>query len=234
VASPGEEDGNEGALVAEGLVQEYPTPAGPLRVLDGVDLTLARGQALAVTGPSGSGKSTLLHLLGTLEPPTSGRIRLDGQDPSRLSDRGLAAFRNRHVGFIFQDHCLLPQCSALENVLVPTVVAERADDYEARARHLLGLVGLGDRHDHRPAALSGGERQRVAVARALILQPTLLLCDEPTGNLDRDKGEAVADLILDLHRRQGTVLVVVTHSEALAERFERRERLVAGRFVAGR
>jgi lipoprotein-releasing system ATP-binding protein len=226
-------DGRAGgsALVVEGLVKEYLTPAGALRVLDGVDLKLARGQAMAVTGPSGSGKSTLLHLLGTLEPPTSGSVRLVGQDPFQLSPRDLAAFRNRHVGFVFQDHCLLPQCSALENVLVPTVVADRAADHEARARALLEQVGLADRLDHRPAALSGGERQRVAVARALILEPTLLLCDEPTGNLDHDTGEAVAGLLLDLHRRLGTVLVVVTHSGALAARFERRQRLVGGRFV---
>ncbi len=219
------------ALVVEGLAKEYVTPAGVLRVVDGVDLSLSRGQALAVMGPSGSGKSTLLHLLGTLEPPTAGTVRLGGQDPYQLSPRALAAFRNRHVGFVFQDHCLLPQCSALENVLVPTVVAAQAADYPARARALLELVGLGDRLDHRPAALSGGERQRVAVARALILEPTLLLCDEPTGNLDHDTGEAVAGLLLDLHRRLSTVLVVVTHSEALAARFERRQRLVGGRFV---
>jgi len=219
------------ALVVERLVKEYPTPAGALRVLDGVDLRLTRGQAMAVTGPSGSGKSTLLHLLGTLEPPTSGTVRLGGQDPFQLSPGELAAFRNRHVGFVFQDHCLLPQCSALENVLVPTVVAAQAADYPARARALLEQVGLADRIGHRPAALSGGERQRVAVARALILEPTLLLCDEPTGNLDHDTGESVAALLLDLHRRLRTVLLVVTHSEALAARFDRRQRLIAGRFV---
>src|SRR5687767_1076955 len=182
-------------------------------------------------GPSGSGKSTLLYILGALEPPTSGGVTLDGQNPFTLGERELAAFRNREVGFIFQDHCLLPQCSVLENVLTPTLVARRdgGDDYGARAQALLEQVGLAERLHHRPAELSGGEKQRAALARALMMRPTLLLCDEPTGNLDRKAAERVASLLLELHRAQQTVLVVVTHSAELAERFPVRYRLTEQR-----
>ncbi len=180
-------------------------------------------------GPSGSGKSTLLHILGTLDTPTAGRVTLDGKDPFALGDRALAAFRSREIGFVFQDHCLLPQCSALENVLVPTLVAAAPAGHEARARELLARVGLGDRLDHRPAELSGGEKQRVALARALVLKPRLLLCDEPTGNLDGASAEAVADLLLELHAQERSVLIVVTHSGELAQRFPDRRRLVDGR-----
>jgi lipoprotein-releasing system ATP-binding protein len=193
-----------------------------------VSFELAPGEGLAVTGPSGSGKSTLLHVLGALDPPTAGRVTLDGRDPYTLPERELAAFRNRTVGFVFQDHCLLPQCSALENVLVPTLVAGGGDAHEARARALLEEVGLGGRLEHRPAQLSGGEKQRVALARALILKPGLLLCDEPTGNLDAQSADQVGSLLVDLHRRQGAILVVVTHSEALAARLPRRAVLQAG------
>src|SRR4051795_6136294 len=156
-------------LVVENLTKEYPTRSGSLSVLTGVNLTLDAGEALAVMGPSGSGKSTLLHILGTLDAPTAGRIELDGVDPFALPEPQLAAFRNRHVGFVFQDHHLLPQCSVLENVLVPVLVGPRdGEDFAARARQLRDRVGLSGRLDHRPAELSGGERQRVAVARALI------------------------------------------------------------------
>jgi lipoprotein-releasing system ATP-binding protein len=179
-------------------------------------------------GPSGSGKSTLLYILGTLEPPTSGEVRLDGRDPFTLSEPALAAFRNRQVGFVFQDHCLLPQCSVLENVLTPTLVSGDAGKYLDRARALLEQVGLAARAEHRPAQLSGGERQRVALARALVLEPALLLCDEPTGNLDRHTADSVATLLLDLHRRQNTILVVVTHSAELAARLPRRWSLLEG------
>jgi lipoprotein-releasing system ATP-binding protein len=209
--------------------KEYPTPRGPLTILSGISLSLSRGEALAVMGPSGSGKSTLLYILGTLEPPTSGTLLLDGRDPFRLGERELAAFRNKHVGFVFQDHCLLPQCSLLENVLAPTLVAEAKDDYPARARELLEAVGLAGRLHHRPAELSGGEKQRAALARALVMRPTLLLCDEPTGNLDKHSAASVADLLLDLHRRQETILVVVTHSAELAERLPHRRQLSDGR-----
>ncbi len=210
------------SLRVENLGKDFPTRSGPLSVLRGVNLELQRGDALAVMGPSGSGKSTLLHILGTLDRPTMGGIRLDGKDPFALSERDLADFRNRHIGFVFQDHHLLPQCSVLENVLIPTLVAD--DDREqvkAWARQLLDRVGLSQRLDHRPAELSGGERQRVAVARALIHRPVLLLADEPTGNLDRRTARAVGQLLLDLNREQQTILVAVTHSQELADGFPR-------------
>ena len=200
------------------LVKEYPTPRGPLRVLSGVSFDLAPGDAAAVMGPSGSGKSSLLYILGGLDAPTSGIVTLDGRNPFQLSPTELAAFRNKEIGFVFQDHCLLPQCTVLENVLIPTLVAPGTDD-NARARQLIDQVGLADRIDHRPAELSGGERQRVAIARALVREPHLLLCDEPTGNLDRASAENVASVLVDLHRAKNTILVVVTHSVPLAERF---------------
>jgi lipoprotein-releasing system ATP-binding protein len=188
-----------------------------------VDLDLRRGEALAVMGPSGSGKSTLLHILGTLDQPTSGNVRVDGKDPFALSERELADFRNRHIGFIFQDHHLLPQCSVLENVLIPTLVSRNAKEESplAWAHELLERVGLAGRLDHRPAELSGGERQRVAVARALVQRPILLLADEPTGNLDRRSAQAVGQLLLELHRQEQTILVAVTHSLELARTFPR-------------
>jgi lipoprotein-releasing system ATP-binding protein len=209
------------------LSKSYPSAAGTLTILDGVSLELTRGDAVCVLGPSGSGKSTLLFILGALEPPTSGQVTLAGQDPFALSEADRAAFRNRNVGFVFQDHCLLPQCSVLENVLLPAVVAP-AGDHAARARSLLEQVGLADRLDHRPGELSGGERQRTALARALVLSPTLLLCDEPTGNLDRKAADRVASMLLDLHAGQQTILVLVTHSLDLARRFPARLELVEG------
>jgi lipoprotein-releasing system ATP-binding protein len=215
-------------LEAIHLTKSYPSPAGDLTVLADVSLTLAAGAAAAITGPSGSGKSTLLYVLGALESPTSGVVRLDGRNPYELDPTALAAFRNRAVGFVFQDHSLLPQCSVLENVLTPTLVAGDARQRLDRARWLLEQVGLRSRADHRPAQLSGGERQRVAIARALILEPTLLLCDEPTGNLDRHTADSVAALLLDLHRQQGTILVVVTHSAELAARLPQRWQLAEG------
>jgi lipoprotein-releasing system ATP-binding protein len=202
------------------IAKEYPTPRGPLPILSGVSFALQRGDATAIMGPSGAGKSTLLYILGGLEQPTSGSVSLDGRNPFTLPEKDLAAFRNQSVGFIFQDHCLLPQCSVLENVLVPTLVAEHAlSGARDRARELLVQVGLGDRLDHRPAELSGGEKQRVALARALIREPLLLLCDEPTGNLDQASADVVASLLLELHRRQEAILIVVTHSAELAARF---------------
>jgi len=214
-------------LSVRDLSKKYPSGAGTLTILDGVSLELARGDAVCVLGPSGSGKSTLLFILGALEPPTSGQVTLAGQDPFALSEAERAAFRNRNVGFVFQDHCLLPQCSVLENVLLPAVVAP-AGDHAARARALLDQVGLADRLDHRPGELSGGERQRTALARALVLSPTLLLCDEPTGNLDRKAADRVASMLLDLHAAQRTILVLVTHSLDLARRFPVRLELVEG------
>jgi len=203
------------------LSKDYPAPRGPLRVLSDVSFELSPGDAAAITGPSGSGKSSLLYVLGRLEPPTSGTVTLDGSNPYQLSPAALAAFRNRHVGFVFQDHCLLPQCTVLENVLVPTLVGSSNGDL-ARARDLVARVGLADRIDHRPAELSGGERQRVAIARALIRNPRLLLCDEPTGNLDHAAATNVASILLDLHRAGETILVIVTHSAELAARLPAR------------
>jgi lipoprotein-releasing system ATP-binding protein len=212
------------------LRKEYPTRSGPLVVLNGVRLALARGESAAVMGPSGSGKSTLLHILGTLDRPTAGSVTLDGTDPFRLDDSALARFRNRRIGFVFQDHHLLPQFSVLENVLVPTLVNTDADpkETETYARQLLERVGLADRIEHRPAELSGGERQRVAVARALVQKPTLLLADEPTGNLDRRNAQHVGELLLDLHRQEQTVLLVVTHSAELARTFPTRFEMADG------
>jgi lipoprotein-releasing system ATP-binding protein len=196
-------------------------------------LELNRGAALAVMGPSGSGKSTLLHILGTLDRPTSGSVRLEGKDPFVLPERELADFRNRHIGFVFQDHHLLPQCSVLENVLIPTLVAsDHGGDSESWARELLERVGLSGRLEHRPAELSGGERQRVAVARALIQHPILLLADEPTGNLDRHTAQSVGRLLLDLHQQEQTVLVVVTHSSELARNFPRQLEMAEGTLQA--
>ena len=214
-------------LEVANLYKEYPTPQGPLAILSDVSLSLNRGEAVAIMGPSGSGKSTLLYILGALDTPTRGAVTLDGQDPFKLSEKRLAAFRNERVGFIFQDHCLLPQCTVIENVLAPTLVsASNGDDSAGRARELLEQVGLSGRLGHRPAELSGGEKQRVALARALIRRPLLLLCDEPTGNLDQRSAERVASLLLELHGRQETILVVVTHSAELAQKFPARYELV--------
>jgi lipoprotein-releasing system ATP-binding protein len=221
--------GRDSGLVAQKLTKIYDSPGGSLKVLDEVSFALNRGEAAAVTGPSGSGKSSLLYILGGLEPPTSGSVRVGDRDPYALDPDALANFRNRQVGFVFQDHCLLPQCTVLENVLVPTLVGEPDATALDRARTLLDQVGLGARLDHRPAALSGGEKQRVAIARALIRQPQIVLCDEPTGNLDADSADRVGELLLALHRQQNTVLMVVTHSDALARRFDRRWRLERGR-----
>jgi lipoprotein-releasing system ATP-binding protein len=222
-------------LKVERVSKSYPTPRGELRILTDVSLSLDPGQAAAIMGPSGSGKSTFLYIAGALEPPSSGTVTLGGQNPYALSEREQAAFRNERIGFVFQDHSLLPQCSVLENVLSPTLVARRparspnAD--EDRARALLEQVGLGERLDHRPAELSGGEKQRAALARALILEPQLLLCDEPTGNLDRVAAETVADLLLSLHAAREAILVVVTHSAALAAKFASRYEMAGGTLV---
>ena len=213
-------------LEVTNLSKEYPSPRGPLSILSGIALSLARGDAVSIMGPSGSGKSTLLYILGALEPPTMGTVTLDGRNPYQMGEAELAAFRNKQIGFVFQDHCLLPQCSVLENVLVPTLVAAPSNEHKERARRLLDQVGLSDRIEHRPAELSGGEKQRVALARALIREPLLLLCDEPTGNLDRHSAEAVASLLLELHGRQKTILVVVTHNAELAGRFPLKFQLI--------
>jgi lipoprotein-releasing system ATP-binding protein len=206
-------------LEVTNLSKDYPTPQGALQILSNVSLKLSRGDAVSIMGPSGSGKSTLLYIIGALEPPTSGSVALDGENPFQLDAKQLAAFRNKHTGFVFQDHCLLPQLTVLENVLTPALVAEANGDYTARARELLHQVGLSERLTHRPAELSGGEKQRVALARALIMNPLLLLCDEPTGNLDHKSAQTVAELLLALHRKQQTILIVITHSGELAAKF---------------
>jgi lipoprotein-releasing system ATP-binding protein len=219
-------------LIANGISKSYPTPRGELQILNSISLSLNRGDAVAIMGPSGSGKSTLLYILVVLDAPTSGTLTLDGQDPFALGEREQAAFRNRRIGFVFQDHSLLPQCSVLENVLAPTLVGSASDgatrDASRRARELLSQVGLSDRLEHRPGELSGGEKQRAAIARALIRDPQLILCDEPTGNLDRASADTVASLLIDLHRSRNTILVVVTHSPALAERFPTRYEMNGG------
>jgi len=221
-----------GDLTVGGVTKEFVTEAGRLSILGGVDLQMRRGDALAVTGPSGSGKSTLLYILGTLERPTAGSVRLLGEDAFARKDAELARYRNQKIGFIFQDHHLLPQCDVLENVLIPALAGSGAGAAESkRALELLDRVGLKSRVTHRPAQLSGGERQRVAVCRALINQPILLLADEPTGNLDRTNAESIGDLLLELNRSQQTLLICVTHSAELAAKFPRRAELVDGRLV---
>ncbi len=213
-------------LEIRNLSKEYPTPTGPLRVLADINLSLNTGDAVSIVGPSGSGKSTLLYILGALEPPTSGAVLLNGRNPFELDEKNLALFRNEQVGFVFQDHHLLPQCTVLENVLIPTLVARDADaPLQHRALDLLDQVGLGPRIHHRPHELSGGEKQRVALARALVRRPQLVLCDEPTGNLDQESTEAVAALLLELHRKQQTILIVVTHNLDLAQRLAQKYRL---------
>ena len=209
-------------LKVQNISKEYPTPAGPLRIVSDVSFELPEGSAVAIMGPSGSGKSTLLYMIGALEPPSSGTVTLDDQNPFLLDAKKLASFRNQRIGFVFQDHCLLPQCSVIENVLTPTLVSPANGAVTERARELLTQVGLEKRFDHQPAQLSGGEKQRVALARALIMKPRLLLCDEPTGNLDQKSAEVVAGMLLDIHRQANTILIVVTHSSDLAARFPQR------------
>lgn len=201
-------------------------------VLSNVSLSLKSGEGAAITGPSGSGKSTLLHLIGTLEPPDTGTVEIGGRNPYELSEPEIARFRNQSIGFVFQDHHLLPQFTVLENTLVPALAfpGQRGAP-RARARELLGRVQLAHRLEHRPAELSGGERQRVAIARALMNHPELLLCDEPTGNLDATTAKTVVDLLLELHEQENNILIVVTHNLELAARFQHRFELREGRCV---
>lgn len=203
-----------------------------VEVLAGAEMALPAGSMAAITGPSGSGKSTLLHLVGTLDEPTSGSISIGGDDPFRLAEAALARFRNETIGFVFQDHHLLPQYTVLENVLLPALAFKKAsDDSRDWARRLLDRVGLSHRLAHRPAELSGGERQRVAVARALVNRPRLVLCDEPTGNLDRANAAGIVDLLFELHQDSDRVLLVVTHSAEIAGRFPLHYTLEDGRCV---
>jgi len=213
---------------------DSPDGAGAITVLHEISLQVGRADSLAIVGPSGSGKSTLLHLIGTLDRPTSGEILFEGQDLNRLDDNQLAAVRNRRIGFVFQAHYLLPQCTVLENVLVPTLAGAPSPpglQAEERAKRLLARVGLAERLAHRPGQLSGGERQRVAVVRALINQPRLLLADEPTGALDHASAQQLAQLLVELNREEGVTLVVVTHARELAGRMARVLELNDGRLL---
>ncbi len=223
---------NTKSLTVNDLTKTFETPFQTVEVLRGVSFTMQQGESLAITGPSGSGKSTLLHLLGTLDKPTSGSIEINGETPFSLPEPALAKFRNQVVGFVFQDHHLLPQYSVLENVLIPTFAFKTdGDDKKERARELIEKIGLSNRIDHRPAELSGGERQRVAIARALINRPSLLLCDEPTGNLDHNTADSVTSLLFELHNEESNILIAVTHSLELAAKFPSRFEFKNGKCV---
>ncbi|MBI5378556.1 MAG: ABC transporter ATP-binding protein [Nitrospirae bacterium] len=216
----------------EELRKTFPSGKGELPVLNGISLTIERGEILAIVGASGAGKSTFLHVLGTLERPTSGRVLYEQNDIFQFHETALSAFRNRTVGFVFQFHHLLPEFTALENAMLPGLI-RRMDGEEAmdRGKRLLDEVGLGDRLHHRPGELSGGEQQRVAVARALLLEPRVVLADEPTGNLDTRTAEEVFRLLRDLNRKRGITLVFVTHNEALSHQADRIARMVDGQIV---
>ena len=202
------------------VTRTFDAPGGPMSILKNVSLKVLSGSAVAIRGPSGCGKSTLLYLAGTLDQPTTGLIEILGENPWRLSSERLASFRNQHIGFIFQDHQLLPQCSVLENVLLPSLAGFNNDgNIRERAATLIDRVGLSHRLHQRPGRLSGGERQRVAVCRALIHQPSLLLADEPTGNLDPQTAEEIGTLLLEVARENNSALLCVTHSDELAARF---------------
>jgi lipoprotein-releasing system ATP-binding protein len=220
-------------LEVDRISKSFPSPAGELRVLDGVSFLLAPGERMAIMGPSGSGKSTLLSILGGLEEPTSGTVRLDGADPSSMTADARAIYRNRRIGFVFQEHHLLAGCTAVDNVVLPALATGSVHrDIEVRARRLLERVGLGDRLGSLPAELSGGERQRVAVARAVVLSPRLILADEPTGQLDAHAAATVTELLVELTAEAGGMLVVVTHAEAVAARVGTVRHLVDGRLVS--
>ncbi|MBI2432567.1 MAG: ABC transporter ATP-binding protein [Candidatus Hydrogenedentes bacterium] len=218
-------------LTIKTLTKEFPGGGGPVKVLDGVSLTVRAGESLSVVGPSGSGKSTLLNIIGALDQPTAGEVLFEGRNIAALGEKELAQYRNRSVGFVFQLHHLLPQCTVLENVLIPTLAAPTSDDARTRALHLLGRVGLEGRIHARPGVLSGGERQRSAVVRALINRPRVLLADEPTGSLNPESAEELARLMIELNREEGMALIVVTHSPAIARMMGRTFLLQAGRLV---
>ncbi len=220
-------------LVLEEVGKIYASEYNEVEVLRDATFSAHGGESLAILGPSGCGKSTLLHIIGTLDAPTSGKVEINGGDPFQKSEPELAKFRNEVVGFVFQDHHLMPQYTVLENVLIPVLAFNRdSRNHDDRARNLLERVGLSHRLSHRPAELSGGERQRVAIARALINRPALLLCDEPTGNLDQNTADSVASLLFELHKEENNILIVVTHSPALAAKFDRRLGLQNGALAA--
>ena len=214
------------AVAARSISKSYPTRSGPLTILREIDLTIRAGETVAIVGPSGSGKSTLLSILGTLEPPTGGELKIKEVNPFALPPDKMADFRNSSIGFVFQDKHLLPQLSVFENVILPTLTGPRDPDAANRANTLIEKVGLAPRKEHRPAELSGGERQRAAIARALINRPAVVLADEPTGNLDRKTADAIAELLLNLPKSEAVALVLVTHSERLAARADRRFELL--------
>lgn len=216
-------------LIADGISKSYMTRSSRLDVIVEASFEIHAGESVAIMGPSGCGKSTLLAILGTLETPSTGRLIVGSNDPFTFDERRLAAFRNERLGFVFQNHHLLPQCTALENILTPTLAGFSRESRLDRATELLRRVGLADRMDHLPSELSGGQRQRCAVARALVNEPTLVLADEPTGSLDRASAEAVERLLLELPRAERAALIVVTHSDRLAAQFDTRYELVDGR-----
>jgi len=223
------EQSRQGLRVHE-IYKSFQLGSATVDVLQGATFDLGSAESVVLTGPSGSGKSTLLHIVGTLDTQTSGQVEIDGTDPAALPERDLARFRNSTIGFVFQDSHLLPQYSVLENVLLPALAfPARSGDTTAWGKELLNRVGLSHRLLHRPAELSGGERQRVAVARALINRPRLLLCDEPTGSLDATTADTIADLLFQLHAQEANMLLVVTHNAELARRFHRRLELREGR-----
>jgi lipoprotein-releasing system ATP-binding protein len=219
-------------LVVTNLAKSFPTASEPLEVLCNLSLQLVGGDSVAIVGPSGSGKSTLLQILGTLDHPDSGTVSIDGVNPFDLDENALARFRNQHIGFVFQDHHLLPQLTVIENVLVPTLATGKPSEGDlARAKELIDAVGLGDRIGHLPGELSGGERERVAIARALLMSPSLILADEPTGNLDRKTADSVTELLLRLQQSSGAILITVTHNDTLAAAMQQHKELADGKLV---
>ncbi len=219
-------------LRVQGVTRRFVKDSQAIEVLRGIDLEVRRGETLAITGASGVGKSTLVHILGTLDRPTSGTVLYEGKEVFRLDERELARFRNKAVGFVFQFHHLLPELTALENVMMPALIQGMARDRAASmGREILGLLGLTARVKHKPGELSGGEQQRVAIGRALVLGPQIILADEPTGNLDRRTGEGVEDLLLEMNRQFQATLVAVTHNLSLSGKMGRRLDLVDGRIV---
>ena len=219
-------------LVVSNLAKSFPGSPDSLTVLRDVSMELSAGDSVAIVGPSGSGKSTLLQILGTLDHPDTGTVSINGINPFELDENALAQFRNQHIGFVFQDHHLLPQLSVLENVLVPALaLGKTSAEQMNRAHTLIESVGLADRHDHLPGELSGGERERVAIARSLLMNPSLILADEPTGNLDNDTGNYISDLLFDLNHAANTTLILVTHDPKLAARCQRTLHLQGGRIL---
>jgi lipoprotein-releasing system ATP-binding protein len=219
-------------LIARNISKIFSMPGEQLQVLSGIDFSLSAGESASIVGPSGSGKSSLLYILGALEPPTTGTVLLGGKNPYEMDETMLAAFRNEKIGFVFQDHHLLPQCTVIENVLIPTLISHPGD-WQTHALDLLEQVGLKHRMKHRPHELSGGEKQRVALARALVLNPELVLCDEPTGNLDHESSKTVVELLLELHKKQQNILIVVTHNPDIAEKFVYNYKLIDARLCIG-